>query len=144
MSSQIDQTNPFPPYTKDIVCGVMQDERGVGYIMFTRTRKGYRTTVRTMAQTPDRTVLAVANVVTKGIIFRKFVITLTNVSKRSFQIVTKDIRESSQDSSVKYLVMATNLNTVMGGSQYTPEDFWTPLSDDKIAEAIEIAKNNPT
>ena len=118
----------------DVIQGALYDERGLALILFTRHRE--EIAFRTMAQTPNRVVLAVDNSEVKGLIFRKFVITLTDSSGRSFQFSPKDIGDVCEGSVAGFLNLAWEGNTLLAGHQFTPDDFWTPLSETKTTDAL--------
>jgi hypothetical protein len=93
-----------------------------------------------MAESPDGRVFAVRKVIGKGIIFRKPVITMMDISGHSFEFIPTAARESYEGSYAKSLGMASINNIVFAGHAYMPEDFWNPLSELKKAEAIQFAR----
>jgi hypothetical protein len=121
------------PY-QDVICGALYDQRGLAFILFTRHRE--EIAFRTMAQTPNQLVLAVDNSGVKGLIFRKFVVTLTDPSGRSFEFVPIDFRDVCEGSVIAFLNLAWEGNTLLAGHQFTPDDFWTPLSESKTTDAL--------
>ena len=123
----------------DMIQGVLYEHRNKAFILFTRFREGDIPVLRIMTQTPNGVVLAVDDSKVKGVFFHKAVITLTDVSGHSFQFVVNDIRGASEDTVAKCLYTAYEANILFAGHQYTPDDFWTPLSEGKMAEAMQFA-----
>lgn len=123
---------------QDIIYGALYDDKGLAFNLFTRTSgeaSGWPA-CRTMAQTPGQIVLAVDNSGVKGVIFRKFVITLKTQSERSFEFVPKNFRDVRAGSVMSFLNLTWENNTLFAGHQFTPHDFWTPLSDSKTTDAL--------
>jgi hypothetical protein len=128
------------PYQDEIQVA-LYDKRGLAFILFTRFRdSGVIKSLWTMAQTPDGRVFAVRKVVGKGIIFRKPVITMMDISGHSFEFIPTAARETYEGSYAKSLGMASLNNTLFAGYPYMPEDFWNPLSARKLAEAMQFAR----
>jgi hypothetical protein len=125
------------PY-KDVIQGALYDEKGLAFVLFTRFREGVISIVRLMAQTPAGKVLVVCNVSTKGIVFRKYLLTLKDASGHQIQFVPKGIRDASEDSTAKCFAVVSLENAMFKGCLYMPEDFWAPLSERIFAEAMQL------
>jgi hypothetical protein len=93
-----------------------------------------------MTQTPNGIVLAVDNSKVKGVFFHNAVVTLTDVSGHSVQFVVNDMREAYEGSVASTLHTASEANILFAGHQYTPDDFWTPLSEKKMAEVMHLVR----
>lgn len=125
------------PY-QDVIQGALYDKNGLAFVLFTRFREGILNIVRLMAETPDGKVLVVYNVSTKGIVFRKFLLVLKDASGHQIQFVPKGIRDASENATAKCFAVVSLENVMFRGCLYMPEDFWAPLSERILAEAMQL------
>lgn len=131
-----------PIHFEDVIQGAFYDRKGLVFILFTRHRPNKVMPVtRTMAQHTNGLVLAVDRVKTKGVLFRKVAVTLSGEYGDRMEFSPIDIVDAYEDSVVKFLALARAGDVAFPGfGQYTPKDFWTSLSDGKLAEALRFAR----
>ena len=126
------------PYS-DILLGAMDNGKGGMFVLFMRSRQSPIFSVsRILTQAENGDVFEVIKCVTTGLIFKRFIITLTSKSGDLLTISPKKYLEVQKDCVLRGLAAASTsaeFRMKIRDNRFPP-DFWTPIPENTLNKMI--------